>query len=152
MVCNRSWHLPGNPKLVWHPARLIKEGGCVDLSVDTLHLKDPLVLFGSEGSALSLPLFHLSHRIIMLCHCSSTVTKDHFLVIFYITKWPSFVCRCASKPSFTHRNSVRMCTTTCTLIVFIITYGLSLGYLRCHKGLSKVISNYLYMLNPTPLY
>ena len=21
MVCNRSWHLPGNPKLVWYPAR-----------------------------------------------------------------------------------------------------------------------------------
>ena len=47
MVCSRSWHLPGNPKLVWHPAYLIKEGGCVDLSMDTLHLKYPLVLFGS---------------------------------------------------------------------------------------------------------
>ena len=34
--CNRTstWHLPRNPKLVWHPARLIKEGGCVDLSMD----------------------------------------------------------------------------------------------------------------------
>ena len=30
-VCNRSWHLPGKLKLVWHPARLIKEGGCEDL-------------------------------------------------------------------------------------------------------------------------
>ena len=39
-----------------HPARLIKEGGCVDLSVDTLHLIYPLVLFGSEGSALTLLL------------------------------------------------------------------------------------------------
>ena len=50
MVCNRSWHLPGCPKLVWHPARLIKEGVCVDLSMDTLHLKYPLDLFGYEGS------------------------------------------------------------------------------------------------------
>ena len=58
-----------------HPARLIKEGGCVDLSLDTLHLKWPLFLFGSEGSALTLPLFLLSSRIIMLCHCYSTMTK-----------------------------------------------------------------------------
>ena len=54
MVCNRSWHLPGNP------ARLVKEWGCVDLSMDTMH---PLVLFGFEGSALSLPLFLLSHAL-----------------------------------------------------------------------------------------
>ena len=78
MVCNRSWDLPGNPKLVWHPARLLKEWGCVDLSMDNLHLKDPLVLFGVEGSALTFPLFLFSPRIIMLCHCSSTMTKDHF--------------------------------------------------------------------------
>ena len=86
MVCNRSWHLPGNPKLVWNSVRLIKGGGCVDLSMDTLHLKYPLVLFGSEGSALTLPLFLLSHRMIMLCHCSSTMTKDHFLLTSYGTK------------------------------------------------------------------
>ena len=35
MVCNRSWHLPGNPELVWQPAHLIKEGGFVALSMDT---------------------------------------------------------------------------------------------------------------------
>ena len=50
----------------------------MDLSMDTMHLKDPLVLFGSEGSVLTLPLFFLSLRIIMLWHCSSTKTKDHF--------------------------------------------------------------------------
>ena len=55
-----------------YPSRLIKEGGCVDLSMDTMHVKDPLVLFGSEGFPLTLPLFLLSPRIIMLCHCSST--------------------------------------------------------------------------------
>ena len=76
MVCNRSWHLQGNPKLVWHSARLTKEGGCVDLSMDTVHLDDPLILFRFEGSALSLPL--LSYRIDMLYHFSSTFTKDHF--------------------------------------------------------------------------
>ena len=42
VVCSRSWHLPGNPELVWHPARIIKEGGCVDLSIDTMRLDDPL--------------------------------------------------------------------------------------------------------------
>ena len=65
MVCNRSWHVPGNPELVWHPARIIKERGCVDLSMDILHLKDPLVLFVSEDSALTLPLFLLPPIIIM---------------------------------------------------------------------------------------
>ena len=65
MVCNRSWHLPGNPSPVWHPARLVKERGCMDLSMDTLHLNDPMVLFGSEGSALTQPLFLLSSRIIL---------------------------------------------------------------------------------------
>ena len=56
MVRNRSWRLPVNPKLLWHPARLIKEGGCVDLCMDTMHLKDPLVLLGSEGCALTIPV------------------------------------------------------------------------------------------------
>ena len=81
-----SSNLPQNPKLVWHPACLIKEWVCVDLSMDTLHLKHPLVLFGSEGSALTLPLFLLSPRIITLYHCSPTITKDHFLLISYGTK------------------------------------------------------------------
>ena len=58
----------------------------MDLSMDTLHLKYHLVLFGSEGSALTLSLFLLSPRIIMLCNCSSAMTKDHFLVIPYGTK------------------------------------------------------------------
>ena len=56
MVCNRSCHLPGNTKLSLHPARLIKEGGCV-MSMDTMYLKGHLALFGSEGSALTLLLF-----------------------------------------------------------------------------------------------
>ena len=44
---------PGNSKLLWHPARLINEWGCVDLSMDTLHLKYPLVLFRSEDCSYS---------------------------------------------------------------------------------------------------
>ena len=48
MVCFSEWHLPGSPKLVWHSARLIKEGGCVDQSMDTLHLKYSLIPCGSE--------------------------------------------------------------------------------------------------------
>ena len=54
--------------------------------MDTPHLKDPLVLFGSEGSALTLPLFHLSPTITMFCHCSLTMIKDHFEIISYGTK------------------------------------------------------------------
>ena len=47
--------------------------------MDTLHLKYPLVLLGSEGSALT----PYSLRILMLCHCSSTMTKDLVLLISY---------------------------------------------------------------------
>ena len=43
-----------------------------------------LVTFRSEGSALTLALFLLSPGIVMLCHCSSTMTKDHFLMILYM--------------------------------------------------------------------
>ena len=57
LVRCRSWHLPGNPRLVWHPARLINDGGCVELSMDTMHLlNSPRVLFGSEGSAQTFSL------------------------------------------------------------------------------------------------
>ena len=72
-----------NPKLVWHPARLVKEGGFLDLSMGTIHLRYSLVPFGSEGSALSL-LF--PPRSIMQGHCPSKMTKDHFLVIFHGSK------------------------------------------------------------------
>ena len=61
MVISLLWHLGGNPNLVWNPARLMKEGGCVDLSVDTMHIKDPMVLFGFEGFSLSLFLFSFFH-------------------------------------------------------------------------------------------
>ena len=77
-VCNRSRYLPGNLKLVWHPAHHVKGGWFVDLSMDTMHLKEPWLLFGAVCSALTLPPFLLSPRIIMLCHSFSTITKDHF--------------------------------------------------------------------------
>ena len=71
----------GNPKLLWQTDRLIKEGGYVDLFMDTLHLKDSLVLFRLVGSALTPPLFlFFSPSIIMLCYLFSKMTKDHFLV------------------------------------------------------------------------
>ena len=38
--------------------------------MDTLHLKYPLVLFGSEGSALTLPLFLLSLK-------NQSITKNN---------------------------------------------------------------------------
>ena len=75
----------GNPKL-GHSACLIKEGGCVDLSMVTQHLKYLLVLFGYEGPALTLLRFLLTLKLIMLCHSSSTMTKDNFLLIFYGNK------------------------------------------------------------------
>ena len=49
VVCNRNSHFTGNRKLVWHTVRLIEERGYGDLSMDTMHQKDPLVLFGYEA-------------------------------------------------------------------------------------------------------
>ena len=46
--------------------------------MNTMHLKG-----NSGGPALTFPPFLLSLRIIMLCHCSSSMTN--FLVIFYGT-------------------------------------------------------------------
>ena len=106
-------------RAMWHPATLIKERGCVDMPMDTMYLIYPLVLFDSEGSALTLTLFLLSHRIIMLCNCSSTTTKDHSLLISYGTK--CFVCRCAFKHLFIHscmyaRVFVNMCMYVCMYV------------------------------------
>ena len=57
----------------------------MDLSMDTPRLKDPLVLFGSESSALSLPLFLLSLRIRMLSVFFNS-DKGPFLIIAYDNK------------------------------------------------------------------
>ena len=113
MVCNGRWHLLGNPKLVWHPARLIKEWGCVDLSVDTMHLKDPLILFRFEGSALSLslflPLFRFSHRINILGHYP-TMTKDHFSEKSLMALNSLCVPMGLNKPSFIHSLIFLICS------------------------------------------
>ena len=57
-----------------------------------------VLFFGSEGSALTLSPFHLLPRFTVLSDCSSTMTKEHFLVICYGTKWPL----CTFKPTFVH--------------------------------------------------
>ena len=69
-----------------HPACLIKEWGCVDLSMDTMHLKNPLVFFGFEGSALSLQLFLLSHALpLFLNHGKGPLYKKKLVG----TEWPN---------------------------------------------------------------
>ena len=81
------WYLPGNTKLVWQPAPMCG-------SVYGYHLSqgsDALVLFWSVGSALTLPLFLLSRRMVMLCQCSLTITTDNLLVIVHDIKWPLHV-------------------------------------------------------------
>ena len=73
MVCNRSLQLLGNPML----ARLITEGGSVDMSVDNMHHNIPR---SSLDLKTALSLFSLlSPKINMFCYCASKVTKDHFL-------------------------------------------------------------------------
>ena len=72
-------------------------GMCESIYIDTMHLKDPLVLFGVEGPALSLFRYFFFH---MLCHCSSTMAKDHFTKKKHFMALNSLLCRCAFKPSF----------------------------------------------------
>ena len=97
--------------------------GCIDLSVEIMHLKDPLILFGSEGSALTPPLFLLQSRIILLCHCSTSMTKFHFLVKCYGTKL--LVCA-----SFLLQSRIILlchCSTTMTKFHFLVKcYGTKL--------------------------
>ena len=48
------------PQMAWHPARLIKRG-CVDMSMDTMHLKDPWYSLDLKALLLLLlfSFFHL---------------------------------------------------------------------------------------------
>ena len=47
--------------------------------MDTIHLKYPLILFGSEGSALFFLFFFFHIELICFVIFSSTITMDHFL-------------------------------------------------------------------------
>ena len=66
--------------------------------MDTMHLKDPLVLFGFEGSALSLPLFYLSHALPLFLNNGKGPLneKNNFMAL------NGLLCRCAFKPIFIH--------------------------------------------------
>ena len=66
--------------------------------MDTMHLKDPLVLFGYEGSSLSLPLFLLSHAL-PLFFKNGKQPKKNFMAL------NSLMCWCAFKPSFIHSDN-----------------------------------------------
>ena len=51
------------------------------MSVDTMHLKDPLFIFDSEGALplFSPPFFFLPEKLLR-CHCSLRITtKDRVL-------------------------------------------------------------------------
>ena len=53
--------------------------------MDTMHLKDPLVHFGFEGSALSLPLYLLSHALLLFFNNG----KGPLYGNKYATEWPN---------------------------------------------------------------
>ena len=82
------------------PCSPYKRRRSVDLSMDTMLLKYTLVLLGSEGSNLTLPHFLLSATKIRLCHCFSTITKEHSLEICYGTIW----LLCVDVPLNTHSS------------------------------------------------
>ena len=64
--------------------------------MDTMYLKDPLVLFGFEGSALSLPLFLLLHALSLFFNNGKgpLYRKSNLMAL------NGLLCRCAFKPSF----------------------------------------------------
>ena len=95
-MCNRSRDLPGNRKQECLPTHSITEGECTDLSVDTMHINNPSVLFEFNCSAVSR--FPLPYRIIVLCHYSLTLTKNHFLAKLNGAKRPLW----ADVPVYTH--------------------------------------------------
>ena len=132
MVLDRSWHLPGNPNVEWHPARLIKEGRYVDLPMITMHRKDTLPLLDLKALLLPSSLFILSPRISMLCHCSLAV-KERFLIILHGTKW-SFCADVPVKPlsfilSFHHLNGFGISIFVTCLYLIVVTSQLD----RCRK-------------------
>ena len=88
------------------PCSPFKKGECMDLSMDTMHLKDPFVIFGSESSALTLPLF--SFHLELLCF-DIVLQQWQGTTLFGKV---AFVRQCAFKPSFNH---VRNCQTICVL-------------------------------------
>ena len=71
----------------------------INAKTHTMHLKDPLVLFGFKGFAFSPPLLLLSYRMYMLWHCSSAIKKDHLKKNMAVN---GLVCRCAFKHLIIH--------------------------------------------------
>ena len=66
--------------------------------MDTMHLKDPLVPFGFEDSALSLSLFLLPHALPLFFNNG----KGPLYEKKKIMALNGLLCRCAFKPSFIH--------------------------------------------------
>ena len=135
-MCNRSWHILGNPQLVRHSACLTQEWGCAELSVDTMHLNDLLVLFEFECSALYLPLLLFSPRISILCHYTSAMTTDHFLEL-HDTKLPTV----QAYNSYTSRPDVRQCLVVQTPMENKLRYNpsTSMTQVACESQLRPVM-------------
>ena len=120
----------------------MKEGGCVDLSMDTLHLEYPLVLFGSGGSALTLPLFLLSPRMSMLCHRSSTMTMDFFANIWLM--YPAMPLRILRVKVW--------CYSTCPLKLTKWTLKLSNNKLWCYSTCPLKLTKWTLKLSTSLIY
>ena len=97
----------------------MKELGCVDLSMGTMHLKDPLVPFRIQGSALSLPPFLLSHALPLFNNgrrLRQLYEKTNFMALNVL------LCRCAFKPSFIHGQMIKLYLYNC----FYCNQGISM--------------------------
>ena len=63
----------------------------------TMHLKDPLVRFGVEGSALSLLLFLLSPALPLFFNNGKRPLYENRIIALN-----GLLCQCAFRPSFIH--------------------------------------------------
>ena len=74
IICIRGLSVEGS-KVTFQDLQQKRKVGCKSL-VNEMKRKR----FQKDKNSSTLPHVLLSPRIIMLCHCSSAMTKDHFLV------------------------------------------------------------------------
>ena len=76
--------------------------------MDTMHLQDPLVLFGYEGSALSLLLFLLSHVLPLFFNNGKQPPYENINMLEHMLEGPPKVV--------VHNIQVMLQLTTCVMM------------------------------------
>ena len=89
LVCNKSWHLPWNRKLVWHPARLIKEAMCGSVCGYHASKRSLVLALFALKAMLFLPPFLLSPTVCLVIVLKQFSGK---LIIMTVHQGSMWVC------------------------------------------------------------